>query len=137
MPHLTEHRRLPSTEVYACSKKEIKAALNGLEEVYVHFGKTTHFTPPRGLHPVPENCDNVVLSVTIDRENQVEMDLYPIRNQDFNDREHELLIEKELIKTRKWIETRLQEPELQVVSNRVLLLELCVDGFTLLETEFS
>lgn len=137
MPHLTEHRRLPATEVYACSKKEIKSALNGLDQVHVHFGRETHFIPPRGLHPAPENADNVVLSVTVDRENQVELELYPIRDKDFTEREHRQLIAEELTKARTWIEEKLGEPELQVVSNRLLLLELCVDGFTLLETRFS
>ena len=131
------HRRLPRTEVYACSKKEVKASFTEIEGLLVDFGSETHFEFDTGVHHPPQLNGTVVATATVERDGTSQLALYPLRKVDYAEHEHQAFIEEEFDKVRAWFEEQRAIPETQVVSNRQLILELVVDGFVLHQVEFA
>ena len=131
------HRRLPRTEVYACSKKEVKAVFSKIEGLLIHFGKETHFEFDNGVHHPPQLNGTVVASAIVERDGTSQLSLYPLRKIDYAEHEHQAFIEEQLNKVCSWFEEERAIPKTQVVSNRQLVLESVVDGFILHQVEFA
>lgn len=130
-------RKLPSSEIYACTKNEAKSVFFELDEVEIHFGQETHFEFVSGVHQPPKLTGAVVASATIDRDGTATLHFYPIRKEDYSEHEHAECVESELVKMRDWLKVEQAVPEVQVVSNRQLILESVVDGFKHHEVSFS
>ena len=122
-------RKLPSSELYACSKNEAKAVFAEVDEMEIHFGQETHFEFVTGVHHPPTLTGSVVASATIERDGVTTVQFYPIRKEDYSEHEHSDCVENELIKLREWVVSEQALPEVQVVANRQLILESVVDGF--------
>ena len=131
------HRKLPSTEVYACSKKEAKAMFGEMDELVIHFGEETHFEFDKGVHHPPELVGTVLATVTVDREGEASLCFFPVRKSDYAEHEHLEFVENELTQVRSWLEEELALPETQVVSNRQFILESVVDGFKHHQVHFA
>ena len=130
-------RKLPSSEIYACTKNEAKSVFFELDEVEIHFGQETHFEFVSGVHQPPKITGAVVASATIDRDGTATLHFYPIRKEDYSEHEHAECVESELVKMRDWLKVGQAVPEVQVVSNRQLILESVVDGFKHHEVSYS
>ena len=76
-------------------------------------------------------------SATIDRDGTATLHFYPIRKEDYSEHEHAECVESELVKMRDWLKVEQAVPEVQVVSNRQLILESVVDGFKHHEVSYS
>jgi len=131
------HRKLPSTEVYACSKKEAKSLFEEMDELTIHFGEETHFEFDKGVHHPPELTGTVIATVTISRESEASLSFFPIRKSDYAEHEHLEFVEKELNEVRVWLKEELALPDTQVVSNRQFILESVVDGFKHHQVHFA
>ena len=131
------HRKLPSTEVYACSKKEAKAMFGEMDGLVIHFGEETHFEFDKGVHHPPEVAGTVVAIATVGREGDASLSFFPIRKADYAEHEHLEFVEHELGEVRTWIEQEIALPETQSLSNRQFILESVVDGFKHHRVEFS
>lgn len=136
-PRIHTHRRLPSTETYACSKNEAKLAFEGLDELDIHFGDETHFEFEHGVRHPPKLDGWVIATALVTREGNATVSFFPLRKQGYAQREHRLFVEAELIRIRDWVCKQQDLPEAQVVSNRQLLLESVVDGFVHHQVEFA
>ena len=62
------HRKLPNSEIYACSKNEARACFKGIDELGVHFGEFTHFEFDRAVKQPPKLQGVVVASALVSRE---------------------------------------------------------------------
>ncbi len=122
-------RKLPNSEIYACSKNEAKSVFSEIDEMEIHFGQETHFEFVSGVNHPPKLTGSVVASATIERDGVTILHFYPIRKEDYSDHEHSECVELELIKIRDWLVAEQALPEVQVVANRQLILESVVDGF--------
>ena len=131
------HRKLPSTEVYACSKKEVKATFGEMDGLVIHFGEETHFEFDKGVHHPPELVGTVVAIAMVGREGDASLSFFPIRKSDYAEHEHLEFVERELGEVRSWIEQELALPETQSLSNRQFILESVVDGFKHHQVHFS
>ena len=131
------HRKLPSSEIYACSKNEARACFQGIDELGVHFGEFTHFEFDRAVKQPPKLKGVVVASALVSREGEVSIQLYPLKKADFIDHEHLEFVEKELTEMKDWALEEQARPELEVHSQRQLLIVLMVEGFRHHSVEFS
>ena len=122
-------RKLPNSEIYACSKNEAKSVFAQIDEMEIHFGQETHFEFVSGVHHPPKLTGSVVASATIERDGGTTLHFYPIRKEDYSEHEHSECVESELIKIRDWLVAEQALPDVQVVANRQLILESVVDGF--------
>ncbi len=130
-------RKLPSSEIYACSKNEAKSVFADLDEIEIHFGQETHFEFVSGVHHPPKLTGAVVAAATIERDGVTTLHFYPIRKEDYSDHEHAECVESELVKIRDWLKAEQAVPEVRVVSNRQLILESVVDGFKHHQVSYS
>jgi len=131
------HRKLPSTEIYACSKKEAKSLFSEMAELVIHFGEETHFEFNKGVHHPPELFGTVVATATVDREGEATLSFFPIRKSDYAEHEHLEFVENELGAVRVWLKEELALAETQVVGNRQFILESVVDGFKHHQVQYS
>ena len=131
------HRRLPATEIYACSKNEAKAIFQGMDELHIHFGDETHYEFAKGVHHPPKINGWVIASATVNREGEASVSLFPIRKEGYAEYEHQTVVEAEFVKMRSWLQEQQAVPEAQIVSNRQLILESVVDGFVQHRVEFA
>ncbi len=130
------HRKLPATEIYACSKNEAKEIFHNMSEVHIHFGEDTHYEFAKGVHHPPKLNGWVIAAATVKRDGESSVSLYPIRKEGYSEHEHRTFVEAELVKMRNWIELQQNLPETQIVANRQWILESVVDGFLHHEIEF-
>ena len=130
------HRRLPDSQVYACSKRDAKAGLAGFDNADVHFGFSTHYEFDSRCSKRPELTGTVVASVTIDRERATNVQLYPVSASEFVEREVRLFVETQLPAIAAWARGALDLPATQVVGHQQLIIESVVDGFRRHEVSF-
>jgi len=129
MPTIQMHRRLPSSQVYACSKRDAKAGLAGLDSAEVHFGPSAHFEFDSRCTARPKLTGSVVASTTIDRDRNLHINLYPVAAAAFSERETRLFVDTQLPAIADWSTTALELPDTQVVGHQQLIIESVVDGF--------
>jgi hypothetical protein len=131
------HRKLPSTEIYACSKKEAKSLFGEIDSLVIHFGEGTHFEFDKGVHQPPELAGTVVATATVDREGEASLCFFPIRKSDYAEHEHLEFVQNELAQVLSWLKEELGLPDTRVVSNRQFILESVVDGFKHHQVHFA
>jgi hypothetical protein len=131
------HRKLPSTEIYACSKKEAKSLFGEIDSLVIHFGEGTHFEFDKGVHQSPELAGTVVATATVDREGEASLCFFPIRKSDYAEHEHLEFVQNELAQVLSWLKEELGLPDTRVVSNRQFILESVVDGFKHHQVHFA
>jgi hypothetical protein len=131
------HRKLPSTEIYACSKKEAKSLFGEIDSLVIHFGEGTHFEFDKGVHQPPELVGTVVATATVDREGEASLCFFPISKSDYAEHEHLEFVQNELAQVLSWLKEELGLPDTRVVSNRQFILESVVDGFKHHQVHFA
>ncbi|OGQ77450.1 MAG: hypothetical protein A2289_16960 [Deltaproteobacteria bacterium RIFOXYA12_FULL_58_15] len=130
------HRRLPDSQVYACSKRDAKAGLTALDVADVHFGLSARYDFESNCSKRPDLTGNVVASVAIDRERVTSVHLYPVAASEFSAREMQLFVETQLPAIAAWTRCVLELPATQVVGHQQLIIESVVDGFRRHEVSF-
>ena len=115
---------LPKSERFACSARDLKAALSDVENLGVYcgvLGKSFAFDGRSGRRPKLEGT--VVASAQVSRDSEAILSLYAVRRADYPERAADVFRASIVPQIREWLKSRLARRETAVLGVESLLVE--------------
>lgn len=116
--------KLPKSERFACSARELKAAFSGVENLGVYcgaLGKSFSFDSRSKRRPTLEGT--VVASAQVSRDLEAILNLYAIRREDYSERAADEFRDSIIPQIREWLKSQLAKQRTAVLGVESLLVE--------------
>lgn len=117
------YRKLPKPQRYPCTKRDIKEIFHDVEIEFVSFVGPISFEFDSRCYNRPQINGTVIATISINRQLEILIHLYPINNERYLDNSAKNFKEKVLPKMLKWIKIQKVKQETAILGCEQLIVE--------------
>jgi hypothetical protein len=117
------YRKVPKSQRYTCTKRDIKEILHDIEIKCVSFVGPRNFEFDSRCYNCPQINGSVIATTGISRELEVLVNLYPIKNEQYSDESAKEFKKKVLPKMLTWIKTQKMKQKTAILGYEEFIVE--------------